>query len=541
MEHYKMKNDMSAAIKAGIAEALANMASGKQSWDNIDVGIDHAGTKITLPASPAPMGLRDAIAALERKAADEETTLDVHEVLDAFPEDAIVAINAAMRQKYGWASATPKMTWFGPVSPDLITVQTGPEIGDSVQVAFGQFTLPGVENPIELHRHRDNRGMMVLVITGTVRKREAAVVKELAEIARGILAGGSIYKGKAIRLKVDSDGDLDFSAPPTFLRTSYINPAELILNDDELDQVKAALWAPIQNTAACIKHGIPLNRGVLLEGTYGTGKTMTANVTSKVAVDNGWTYILLDDVRALKDALLFAQRYAPAVVFAEDVDRAVSKRDQRGNDILNTIDGVLTKNSQVITVLTTNHVEKLDRAMLRPGRLDAVVTINPPGVGAVQRLVRLYGRGLVQEGEDLTQVGEALAGNIPATIREVVERSKLAMISNGHEQVTAKDLLVAAKGMERHLNLLKDAPPALSAEHELGAAFGRVVGQSMLPTGQLEDRMKQLGQTLIETTTVNVIAARKSAMAAEGAANGVKEALGAMNEQIGEIHEATVS
>ncbi len=517
-----------------LAEAVARQA-GEKAWDRRDVDIEHSGTKITLPGEPGPMPLRKAIEALERKAADEETQLDVHEVLDAFPEDALVALNAAMREKYGWASPTPRMSFFGPVAPDLITVKTGPDHGDSIQVPFGQFTLPGVENPIDVQRSRGSRGP-VLVITGTVRKREASVVRDLANLARDILTRSSIYKGKAIRLKVDDDGDLITSEAPEFLHTRYIKPDELVLNPDELEQVRASLWAPVQNTAACVKHGIPLNRGVLLEGTYGTGKTMTANVTSKVCVDNGWTYILLDDVRALKEALLFAQRYQPAVVFAEDVDRVAAQRDQRGNDLLNTIDGVLTKNAQVITVLTTNHVEKLDRAMLRPGRLDAVITVRPPEAEAVQRLIRLYGRGLVAQGEDLTAVGEALAGNIPATIREVVERSKLAMIGAGRDVVAASDLLVAAKGMERHLNLLKDNPPSPTPEHVLGAAFGKIV-EERIGGGNLEQTMDRLGRQLMESSMVNIIAAKKSSEAAAQGARNVREAMKEMAGQVGEIHD----
>lgn len=520
-----------------MAEAIAR-SQGEKAWDKRDVDIQHEGTKITLPGEPGPMPLRKAIEALERKAADEETELDVNEVMDAFPEDALVALNMAMKEKYGWASPTPKMSFFGPIAPDLVTVQTGPDADEQVQVPFGQFTLPGVENPVEVRRSRGPKGP-VLVLSGTVRKREASVVRDLANLARTILKSSSIYKGKAIRLKADDDGDLITSEPPEFLQTRYINPEELVLNPDELEQVKASLWAPVQNTAACVKHNIPLNRGVLLEGTYGTGKTMTANVTSRVCVDNGWTYILLDDVRALKEALLFAQRYQPAVVFAEDVDRVAGERDQRGNDLLNTIDGVLTKNAQVITVLTTNHVERLDRAMLRPGRLDAVITVKAPEAEAVQRLVRLYGRGLVAAGEDLSAVGEALAGNIPATIREVVERSKLAMIGNGRDTVTAGELLVATKGMERHLGLLNEVKAEPSAEHVLGAAFGRIIEERMVDGSGLQDAMSRCVDDVREAAMVNLLAARKSSEAAEKGSSNVAKALKPIATQVDEIHDAT--
>lgn len=529
---------MSGSVALAAMEEIFGQFDPASAWAKRDVDIDHVGTKITLPADPSPMPLRTAIEALERKAQDEETELDVHEMIDAFPEDALVAFNEAMRQRYGWSSPTPKMTFFGPVAPDLITVKTGPDIGQEVQVPFGQFTLPGVENPIQTHRHRVG-DRMVLVITGTVRKREAPVVRELANLARQILAGNSIYKGKAIRLKVDDDGDLVQSEAPTFLPTAYINPDELVLNPDELEQVKAALWAPVQNTEACIRHRIPLKRGVLLEGTYGTGKTMTANVTSKICVDNGWTYILLDDVRALKEALLFAQRYAPAVVFAEDAERVAEDRDQRGNDLLNTIDGVLSKNSQVITVLTTNFVERLDSAMLRPGRLDAVISIRPPEAEAVERLIRLYGRGLVAQGEDLSEVGAALAGNIPATVREVVERSKLAMVANGREVVVSEDLLMAARGMERHLSLLAGKAPEPTVEERVGQAFGDLIAKRL----GLQD---EDGDPALGDLTKSVHEAHCTAHQLTDAVGSVTKAAGtsakkvaAMAETLDEVDERT--
>lgn len=538
------KKTMAAALGGTAVMAMLEEHFGQfdpaSAWAKRDVDIEHVGTKITLPDSPSPMPLRTAIEALERKAQDEETELDVHEMIDAFPEDALVALNEAMRQRYGWASPTPKMTFFGPIQPDLITVKTGPNIGDEVQVPFGQFTLPGVENPIETHRHRMG-DRMVLIITGSVRKREAPVVKELANLARQILQSGSIYKGKAIRLKVDDDGDLVTGEAPTFLPTAYINPDELVLNPDELEQVKAALWAPVQNTEACLRHKIPLKRGVLLEGTYGTGKTMTANVTSKVCVDNGWTYILLDDVRALKEALLFAQRYAPAVVFAEDAERVAEERDQRGNDLLNTIDGVLSKNSQVITVLTTNFVEKLDHAMLRPGRLDAVISIRPPEAEAVERLVRLYGRGLVAQGEDLTEVGVALAGNIPATIREVVERSKLAMVANGRDAVTAEDLLIAARGMERHLSLLAGTEPEPSTAERLGNALGDLIAERLLGGAEGDDNAA-LGQLTRHVHEAHCTAHQLTENLAHvtRATRADAKKVETMATKVDEIHEATV-
>lgn len=446
----------------------------KVDWNKENPDIEYVGSKITLPGDPGKMPLDDAIEALKRKKADEETILQAVETVDAHPMDGAVAFMKAMQRKYGWSSPVPTPGMFGPTPPTLLTVKTGPHKEDATQVIWGAFKLPGVENALETGAHM-KEGQPVFIIHGKVRRREMVVVKELAEITRDILKTESIYKGKAIRLKVDGDGNIQVKNPPDFLPTDYISPGELILNAGEAEQIDTALWVPIKHTAECVAARIPLKRGILLEGPYGCGKTMSGNVTSKICIENGWTFILLDDVGALKDALLFAQRYAPAVVFSEDIDRVIEQRDQRGNDLLNTIDGILAKDSKVITVLTTNFVEKLDRAMLRPGRLDSVISLRAPDAVSVQRLVHIYARKLLADGEDLSEVGEVLAGNIPATVREVVERSKLAMIGRKADHIQASHLLVAARGMQAHLDLLKEKPHSLSAAEALGIALREVV------------------------------------------------------------------
>lgn len=443
----------------------------KGEWLKVDPDIKYGGKEIILPGEPASMPLSVAIQALQRKTEDEERVMTVMEFIDTFPTDGAVAFQEAMRQRYGWASPVPTPGFFGPKPPQMRSIVTGPNPEDIVQVPWGRFVLPGVEGNVNTGAHNQDDGSPQFIIYGDIKKKHHSVVKELAALTRAILAERSIYKGKAIRLRADDEGNINYNIDPSFLPTSHVVLSDLILNPGEAEQVQVALWTPIQRTADCIKHKIPLKRGVLLEGPYGCGKSMTATVTSRICVENGWTFILLDDVRALKDALLFAKRYSPAVVFAEDADRVAHVRDQRGNDLLNTIDGILSKDAQVITVLTTNHVEKLERAMLRPGRLDAVVSVRAPEAEAVKKLIAVYARSLLDPAADLSEVGKALAGNIPATIREVVERSKLAMIERGGDTLTADDLLVSASGMKRHLTLLEGKPAPQNADERLGAAL----------------------------------------------------------------------
>lgn len=448
----------------------------KLNWDNLDVDIEHQGTKITLPKDPAKMPYDDAIAAIRRKQEDEEQEVQVIEMIDAHPLDGAVAFVRALQHVYGWASPVPKKTWFGPVPPQMITIQTGPEPGDSIQCPWGEFAVPGIENNITTTTGYTDDDRAVFQFYGLVRQREKHILKELAEYTREFVKHHSIYKGKAMRLKIGPDGMLDLSNPPQFIPIKHIRPDELILSDGVQSLVDTNLLAPIRHSDQCREAGIPLKRGILLEGPYGTGKTLISSITSKECVDNGWTYILLDKSSNLKEALYFARRYEPAVIFAEDIDRITEDRDEKANDLLNILDGVLSKDCEIMVVLTSNHAEKINKAMLRPGRLDAVISVLPPDEKAVQKLLRLYGRGLLPKNVKLEKIGEELAGEIPATIREVVERSKLAMIARKDTSLTEDDLLVSVEGMRHHLRLLNEREETEPNGNELfGIAMRKLV------------------------------------------------------------------
>ncbi len=136
------------------------------------------------------------------------------------------------------------------------------------------------------------------------------------------------------------------------------------------------------------------------------------------------------------------------------------------DDILNTIDGVQSKNTEIMVALTTNHVEQINKAMLRPGRLDAVIDVTPPDAPAARKLMRLYGRTRLDAADTLERAGLVLAGQIPAVIREAVERAKLYAIGRaggGQFVITDQDIADAAAGMQQHLDLLETKVPSKTA------------------------------------------------------------------------------
>lgn len=336
-------------------------------WQRENVGIQREGSKIILPADPRDMSEEAAIDYLQRKIASDNEQVMVHERILGYPFDAAVAFVKAIQNRYGWASPVPTPGFWGPQPPQMLPVRVGPEIDEVVQVPLGSFNVPGIESRIESIIMDED----TFIIRGKIKNADKAQLMQLITDTRQILAKESIYRGKALRLLVDDDGELQTAYQPEFLHTKHVQENELIFSNEIHQLLETTLFTPMRKTAQALKHGIPLKRGILLAGPYGTGKSMTAGVASKIAVDNGWTFILLNKVEGLRAGLEFAKRYEPAVLFAEDIDRIIEDRDDEANDLLNTIDGVLSKDAKVITVVTTNHIEKINKAMLRPGRLDA--------------------------------------------------------------------------------------------------------------------------------------------------------------------------
>jgi transitional endoplasmic reticulum ATPase len=437
-------------------------AKDAQIWGKIDTEIKHEGKQIVLPADPTNMSYDAAIDALERIKADENQEYDCNELVAGAPWDSLVAVFRAMQKIYGVVSPQSMKTFFGEIRPDFVSVRTGPRERDVIMVPMGQMSIPNVSSPIMVQL--DRQGCRVI---GTVKKRDRARLVEIVDMAKEIVRTESVYKSKSIKITVDDKGQLVLTQQPEFIDLSDVSEDDVVHNRDVEELVRVNVFSPLKNTAACRKHKIPLKRGILMSGPYGTGKSLTARVTAKVANDNDWTFIMLNRSLGLKAALQLARLYQPCVIFAEDVDRTADRSEESVNDLVNTLDGVDTKSNEIMVVLTTNYIEHIDKSLLRPGRFDAVITLANPDAEAAQRLVRKYAGVLLPHDADLAPVGETVAGISPAAIREVVERAKLAMLADDRAGLTADDLRIAGNGMRQHLDLLKAPVPDLGPKELL--------------------------------------------------------------------------
>lgn len=470
----------------GLVEALqrCGIIPTEKNAQDVEVVRSREVKQITLPDG---MSLKEGAEWLLTKDRDEEKEVAISYELDCFPLDGAIAFFDAMQELYGFVNKvdTVKETSFGKniTPPTMIGVPVG---RDGVrQVPWGRMQIPGIYGYFDTGlKGTTIKGMPVIdgtkfVISGKIKQRHAAEVEQLVAHARQRLQTHSIYKGQAIELDLSwmrGQGEFDpvSGAPKFSIPLEGVGEHSLVLPAEAARAIKVGLFTVIDQHAFCRRSGIPARRGVLLAGPPGTGKTLTAWVTAKKAVEQGMTFIYLKHVEDLAAAFEIARLYQPAVVFAEDLDSALEHmKDSDVEDIRNSFDGVNTKNDAIITVLTTNFIDKIaavSQALLRQGRCDLLVNFPLPDAKAASELVRLYGGELLVEGFGFTEAGKALQGHIPAEIREAVERSKMACIERLADagladatasirgQISVADVVHAVKAMEHQHELLKPRP-----------------------------------------------------------------------------------
>jgi len=141
-------------------------------------------------------------------------------------------------------------------------------------------------------------------------------------------------------------------------------------------------------------HGIPYRFGILLSGNPGTGKTSI--IKAIASYFNKSLYVLpVEQLENINEA--FSSAYEDAILVIEDIDasKSTQKRDENNNNphsqiykenneleirteslsaVLNSIDGITAKDGRIL-IMTTNHKDYIDPALLRPGRIDLDLNI----------------------------------------------------------------------------------------------------------------------------------------------------------------------
>lgn len=446
----------------------------------------HAGSQMILPEG---CSLEEGIDLLQRRMAYMNEVVNIAETIDVSPLDGAHALDRVLAARYGWSEVGATPGWFGSTPPTLVAVEVSR--GKRVNVPFGRFTMPTIKGHLEIGGEIQN-GRVQFAVKAQIRRESEQEVMELLAELRAFLVNGSIYRGQAVRVRFLKDNGDVLPLPDIRYIDTDVDERTLIYSRDVEAMIHTNLFTPLLRLRELEANGITFRRGVLLGGTYGTGKTLAAKVASKYAVQAGVTYLYVPRADELKQAIEFARQYQSpgCVIFCEDVDRVTKgERSVAMDDLLNIIDGIDGKNDRIMVVLTTNDLQNIHPAMLRPGRLDAVIEVTAPDADAVERLLRSYGGDSIVGFEDLSEAGAILAGEIPATIAEVVKRAKLAQIGLqpvgepvGH--ISGRALAIAATTMSRQLALLKTDrnPPR---EPTMREVIEGAVRRELAPTAKL--------------------------------------------------------
>lgn len=424
--------------------------------DAYDPTVVRTGDKLIIPEGA---NLPDVIASLQRQHREDEQVVAISVKLPVSPWDGAHALVTAIRERLGHAEQ--QMCSCG--NPDCgakkISVQIG--LNESLEIPWGTFHLPGMDNATaEMGTSEEDDGRVVFQVNVRCKRKFEARIRRLLDAVRENALKNSLHKGKAFSMQfTDEFGDAINMPEPKFFDLGMEDP---LFNTELTEAIERNIFVPIRDTEAYEAMGETVKQGILAAGIYGVGKTLLANMVARFAIKHGWTFIYVKKADDLEEALRFSALYEPAVVFVEDGERIAGEdRTDDVNDLVNEMDGVDGKTRRVITILTTNHPEKVNPAMRRPGRIDLVLNIEPPNAETVQRMLRSFLGEWLDPNADLTEVGKKLNGKIPAAIRETVKRSKKELLrqgGNATQKVTTDHLLKAADDVISEGNLFRAAP-----------------------------------------------------------------------------------
>lgn len=473
-----------------VAAALLNTLAGSAQTRTTQPAIKREGDQIILPEN---MGYDEGRMWLTRAEEAEESKINVHDQIDCFPLDGMIALSRAFKEVYGFTEVDGfRGFWGEEIPPTMVQV----EVPNGFETAvFGKLCPPKWEGGFLNPQIKGPR----LTIAGELKRKFEPEVKRLIAVTRRMLKEQSIYRGQAVQVDLHWYDDGNFHPINDAPKFMSLNEASLILNPETEFQLGTSVLMLIERTQQCVQNHVPLKHGALFKGPYGCGKTLAAKFIAKKCVENNWTFIYLKNAEQIANGLRIAKLYAPAVVFAEDVDTVTKNRDDDMNELLNTLDGVDTKDAPIITILTTNHVEQIDPSFLRAGRIDSVIDFDVPEAETAAKFVTQYGAELIAKDVDMDVVGHAFKGLVPAFIRECVSKAKtFTMYRTGQSDitglVTTDDLTRAADQAQRQVKLMNKK--AKSKEEELADAV-RVVHTAGL-NGTLEEVCEDIANRVAE-------------------------------------------
>ncbi|HEY8474560.1 MAG TPA: AAA family ATPase [Natronosporangium sp.] len=346
------------------------------------------------------------------------------------------------------------------------------------------------------------RAEQLAVLTRPMPLHEDVSLDEIAARTPGFVAAdlGALAREAAIRAARRQKDDphpmvsmADFEAALTVVEPSSMAESTLEIDKVDLDDVgdmvavkealtEAVLW-PLTYPDTFARLGIQAPRGVLLYGPPGCGKTFLvkaiagagkANVLSVKGAEL-LTKWVGESERAVRELFRRAREAAPTLVFLDEVDALAPVRGQANDGgttdrvvaaLLTELDGVESLHN-VVVIGATNRPDLVDRALLRPGRLERLVYVPPPDAEARTEILRAASRGVpLADDVDLAELAAGLDGYSAADCAALIREAAMSAMRESLEAstVTAAHVATARERVRPSLDPAQVAYLAAYAE-----------------------------------------------------------------------------
>ncbi len=230
---------------------------------------------------------------------------------------------------------------------------------------------------------------------------------------------------------------------------------------EEIREVKEVIELPLKNPKLFEKVGISPPKGILLYGPPGTGKTLLAKA---VAHSTQATFIEVvgselvqkfigEGAKLVKEMFNLARSKAPTIIFIDEIDAVAAMRMETGTSgerevnrtfmqLLAEIDGFKPLDNVKI-IGATNRIDILDKAMIRPGRLDRLIEVRLPDLEGRLEIFKVHSKRMNLDKVKPQELAEKMENFSGAEIKATCTEAGYFAIREKRENVTQEDFLKA--------------------------------------------------------------------------------------------------
>jgi cell division protease FtsH len=300
--------------------------------------------------------------------------------------------------------------------------------------------------------------------------------------------------------------------PETSMSISWEDVAGADEAKDELREIVEFLRDPKRFK----KLGAKVPKGVLLHGPPGTGKTLLAKAVANEAraqffAQSAASFVeMFAGLGAARIRRLFrvARKAAPAIIFIDELDAVGTARgndisgekDQTLNQLLVEMDGFGTA-EDVVVMAASNMLDKLDPALLRPGRFDRQILVAPPDLKGRQEILKVHTRNKPVRSVDFELVARQTSGLTGAELANICNEAAIQAGRQHRDHLIDADFDWALErvvaGMQTR-KVINEHEKKVIAFHEAGHALCAELLDSQEKTHRISiiPRGKALGYTL---------------------------------------------